>query len=108
MNGSPGPSGRVPLLARIVDTFLRGRLPPILIAGSVAAGLVALLATPREEDPQIIVPMADVRVEAPGLPADEVERQIATRLEKLLWQIDGVKHVYSMSLAGRAIVTVRF
>jgi multidrug efflux pump subunit AcrB len=52
--------------------------------------------------------MADVHVEAPGLPPEEVERQIATRLEKLFTQIEGVEHVYSMSLPGRAVVTVRF
>jgi multidrug efflux pump subunit AcrB len=52
--------------------------------------------------------MADVHVSAPGLPVEEVERQVATRVEKLLAQIDGVEHVYSMSLAGRAVVTVRF
>jgi multidrug efflux pump subunit AcrB len=98
----------VSVLARVVDLFLRGRLPPILIALSLAAGGAALLATPREEEPQIVVPMADIHVEAPGLPVPEVERQVATRLEKLLSQIDGVEHVYSMSLPGRAVVTVRF
>jgi multidrug efflux pump subunit AcrB len=98
----------LPLLARIVDLFLRGRLPPIVIAVSLALGAFALLATPREEEPQIVVPMADVHVSAPGLPAPEVERQIATRLEKLISQIDGVEHVYSMSFPGRAVVTVRF
>jgi multidrug efflux pump subunit AcrB len=103
-----GDSQRTPLLARIVDLFLRGRLPPILIAVSLAAGAFALFATPREEEPQIVVPMADVHVEAPGLPADEVERQISTRLEKLLSQVDGVEHVYSLSRPGRAVVTVRF
>lgn len=108
MAEGPSASGRVPLLARVVDVFLRGRLPPILIATSVAAGVFALLATPREEEPQIVAPMADVHVEAPGLPAEEVERQVATRLEKLLSQIDGVEHMYSMSLPGRAVVTVRF
>jgi multidrug efflux pump subunit AcrB len=98
----------MPFLARVVELFLRGRLPPILIVLSLAAGVVALLATAREEEPQIVVPMADVHIAAPGLPAAEVERQVATRLEKLLSQIDGVEHVYSMSLSGRAVVTVRF
>jgi multidrug efflux pump subunit AcrB len=102
------PAGRAPLLSRVVDLFLRGRLAPLLIAGSLAAGAVALLATPREEEPQIVVPMADVHVSAPGLPAEEVERQIATRVEKLVSQIDGVEHVYSISGPGRAVVTVRF
>jgi len=67
-----------------------------------------LWLTPREEEPQIVVPLADVVVDAPGLPVEEVERQVSTRLEKLLAQIDGVEHVYSMSLPDRAVVTVRF
>jgi len=95
-------------LGRVIDLFLVGPLPAVLIAFSLAGGAVALLLTPREEEPQIVVPMADVWIEAPGLPVAEVERQISTRLEKLLLQIDGVEYVYSMSLPGRAIVTVRF
>jgi multidrug efflux pump subunit AcrB len=96
------------LLARIVDVFLRSQMPPALILVSLLAGLYALAVTPREEEPQIVVPMADVHVLAPGLPVEEVERQVSTRLEKLLAQIDGVEHVYSVSWPGRAIVTVRF
>jgi multidrug efflux pump subunit AcrB len=101
-------SGRAPALSRLVDFFLRGELAPLLILLSLLGGLVALLVTPREEEPQIVVPIADVMVEAPGLRVDEVERQISTRLEKLLYQIDGVEDVYSVSLPGRAIVTARF
>ena len=70
--------------------------------------MLSVVLTPREEDPQIVVPMADVHVLAPGLSVQEVERQVATRLEKLMAQIQGVEHVYSMSLPGRAVVTVRF
>jgi multidrug efflux pump subunit AcrB len=92
----------------VVAFFLSGGLPPFLVVVWLLAGLLAISMTPREEDPQIVVPMADVQISAPGLPAGEVERQVATRLEKLLAQIQGVEHVYSMSLPGRAIVTVRF
>jgi multidrug efflux pump subunit AcrB len=92
----------------VIDRFLVGQLPAFLIALSLAGGVLALWLTPREEEPQIVVPMADVWIEAPGLPVEEVERQISTRLEKLLAQIDGVETVYSMSLHGRSIVTVRF
>ncbi len=95
-------------LARIIDVFLRGRLAPLLMVLSILAGLYALATTPREEEPQIVVPMADVHVSAPGLSVEEVERKIATRVEKLLTQIDGVEHVYSASLPGRALITVRF
>ena len=96
------------LLQRIVEVFLRGNLSVMLLFLSLAAGAVALLVTPREEEPQIVVPMADVFVQAPGASAPEVERQVSTRLEKILMQIDGVEYVYSMSKPGLAIVTVRF
>ncbi|MCA9502451.1 MAG: efflux RND transporter permease subunit [Myxococcota bacterium] len=97
------------ILGRVVDLFLsNGTLPPILIAVSLLAGAWALWATPREEEPQIVVPVVDVHVAAPGLPAVEVERQVATGVEKLVSQIEGVEHVYSTSLPGRAVVTVRF
>ena len=95
-------------LGRIIDIFLQGSLAPLLIAVSLIAGLAAIIVTPREEEPQIVVPMADVLVSAPGLSAKQVERQIATPLEKLLFQIDGVEHVYSASYSGRAVATVRF
>jgi multidrug efflux pump subunit AcrB len=93
---------------RIVEVFLRSNLSILLVAVSLLLGAAALVATPREEEPQIVVPMADVFVSAPGLGAEEVERLVATRLEKLLSQIDGVEYVYSMSRPGEAIVTVRF
>jgi len=80
----------------------------MLVLISLLLGAVALLVTPREEEPQIVVPLADVFVSVPGMGAEEVERIVTTRLEKLLYQIDGVEHVYSMSRPGAAIVTVRF
>lgn len=95
-------------MTRLVGKLLRGDVTLILVAISLLVGMAALLLTPREEEPQIVVPMADVLVEAPGLSAQEVERQVTERLEKLLFQIDGVQYVYSMSSPGRAIVTVRF
>ena len=61
----------------------------------------------REEEPQIIAPLADVLVEAPGSSAKQVERQVAAPLEKLLSQIDGVEHVYSMSWPDHCVVTAR-
>jgi multidrug efflux pump subunit AcrB len=95
-------------MTRLVQVFLRGNLSVLLILISLIAGLVALAVTPREEDPQIVVPIADVLVSMPGASAREVERQVATRLEKLLFQIDGVEYVYSVSHPSQAIVTVRF
>jgi len=105
---NPGQTSAESLLGRVIDLVLTGHLPALLIVLSLAGGVAALVLTPREEEPQIVVPLADVLVEAPGLPVEEVERQVSTRLEKLLAQIDGVEFVYSMSLPGRSIVTVRF
>ncbi len=96
------------LASRIVDKFLGGNLSIILIILSVLAGLSAIILTPREEEPQIEVPLADVYVHMPGAGAEEVEKLVATRLEKLLWQVDGVEYVYSMSRPDMAVVTARF
>lgn len=99
---------RQSMLSAIVDFFLYGSLTPVLILFALVAGAIAITFTAREEEPQIIVPMADVHILAPGLPVEEIERQVASPLEKLLFQIDGVEHVYSTSASGRATVTVRF
>ena len=95
-------------ISRIVETFLKGSFSILIILLSVWAGIFSLWFTPREEDPQIIVPVADILISMPGATAAEVERQIATRLEKLLYQIDGVEYVYSTSYPSQALVTVRF
>jgi len=92
----------------IVRAFLSSNLSLILILIAAALGLAALYLTPREEDPQIVVPLADVYVRFPGHSAEEVERLVATQLEKLLYHIDGVEYVYSMSRADEAVITVRF
>jgi len=99
---------KTPFLTRVVELFLRGDVAVLLIVVSTLIGLAALWLTPREEEPQIVVPLADVLVSAPGLSAEEVESKITNRLEKLLYQIDGVEYVYSMSKPGACIATVRF
>lgn len=92
----------------IVQGFLRGNLPLLIIIASLIAGAMALWMTPREEEPQISVPLADVIISYPGGNAEQVERLVSSRLERLLSQIDGVEYVYSMSQPGRAVVTVRY
>jgi multidrug efflux pump subunit AcrB len=93
---------------RIVKAFLDSNLSLVLILLASVAGLAALGLTPREEDPQIVVPLADVYVSFPGHSAAEVEQLVATPLEKILYHIDGVEYVYSMSRADQAIITVRY
>jgi multidrug efflux pump subunit AcrB len=94
--------------ARIVDLFLGSNLSLLLLFASLAAGAIALMVTPREEDPQIVVPMADVLIQMPGASAREVENLVTVNLERKFWEIDGVEHVYSVSRPGMALVTVRF
>jgi len=93
---------------KVVQAFLRSNLSVVLILLASAIGAVALLVTPREEEPQIVVPMADVIVSYPGRSAAEVEQLVATPLEKILYEIDGVEYVYSMSKPDQAVATVRF
>ena len=97
-----------PFLTRVVDVFLRGDVAILLVLFSMILGVVALILTPREEEPQIVVPMADIMVQAPGLSALEVEQQVTSPLEQLLYQIDGVEYVYSVSRPGECVVTVRY
>ncbi|MGE3172331.1 MAG: efflux RND transporter permease subunit [Planctomycetota bacterium] len=96
------------VVQRIVAVFLTGNLAPLLLMLALVAGAMALQVTPREEDPQIVVPVADIVVDAPGASALEVERQIALPLERLVKRIAGIEYVYSMSQRGRCVVTARF
>lgn len=112
MSGAPGGEEGVArthgFVNAVVRTFLHSQLSVVLVALAVVVGLAALLVTPREEDPQIVVPLADVHVSFPGHSAEQVEQLVSTPLEKLLYEIDGVEHVYSMSRRDHAVITVRF
>jgi len=96
------------LTLRIVRRFLESNLSMVFILVSLAAGVIALLVTPREEEPQITVSAANVMVSFPGHTAQDVEQLVSTPLEKMLLQIPGVQYVYSRSMPGQSIVTVRF
>jgi len=96
------------ILDRAVRSSLSGGVSLAIFILSIVAGMLALHYTPREEEPQIVVPMLDVLVEAPGLNAEQVERQVSIPVEKLLAQIPGVEHVYSTSANGKASVTLAF
>ncbi|MFP4580212.1 MAG: efflux RND transporter permease subunit [Candidatus Sumerlaeia bacterium] len=102
------PQEKPSLIEGVVKLFLQGNLSVLFLMLALLAGAVALMVTPREEEPQIVVPLADVFIRVPGASAQEVERQVATRLEKMLFQIDGVEYVYSTSMPEMAIVTLRF
>ncbi len=96
------------LTVKIVRLFTTSHLSLLFLLISLLAGAAALLLTPREEDPQIVVPVMDVFVQVPGASSAEVEQQVTTPLEVLLRQIKGVEYVYSVSRPGAALVTVRF
>ena len=99
---SMGPAGR---FARI---WIDSKLTPLLIAASLLIGTFAVWKLPREEEPQIIVPMVDVFVEMPGSSSREVEERVTKPMEKLLWEIPGVEYIYSTSSPGSSLVIVRF
>lgn len=96
------------LTARLVKVFLTSKLPTIFIIVSLFAGTAALLATPREEDPQIRVPMIDVMIRFPGASPEEVENLVVINLEKKLWEMEGLDDLYSLAKPGFAIVTAKF
>ena len=96
------------LTIRIVRKFLDSNLSMVFILVSLAAGAIALVVTPREEEPQIIVAAANVMVSFPGHSAGDVEQLVSTPLERMLLQVPGVQYVYSRSMPGQSIVTVRF
>ena len=93
---------------RLAAAFIHSKLTPLIIVASVLLGVYAVLALPREEEPQIIVPMIDVFVDMPGASPAEVEQRITRTLEKSLWEIPGVEYLYSTSAPGRAMIVVRF
>ena len=93
---------------RIARVFLHSKLTPLVIAAALAVGLLGLAATPREEEPQISVPMIDVIAALPGVTPREAETLLARPIEQRILEIPGVDHVYSMSGDGYAMVTVRF
>jgi multidrug efflux pump subunit AcrB len=93
---------------RVARLFLSGPHSILFLVAAAVVGGVALLITPQEEEPQIVVPMADVFVDYPGRSPAEVEEQVTRPLERLLWQVAGVEHVYSISRRDQSLVTVRF
>ena len=98
----PGLSGRIAAL------FIGSKLTPLIILGVLLLGLFAVVVTPREEEPQIVVPMADVWLPFPGASAKVVEEQLTKPFERKLSEIKGIEYVYSISRPGGALIIVRF
>jgi multidrug efflux pump subunit AcrB len=92
----------------LTKTFISSALTPLFLLAALAMGLVALVTLPREEEPQISVPMVDVHVSAPGLRAEDAVKLVTEPLETIVKGIDGVEHVYSQSRDDGVMVTARF
>lgn len=99
---------KIGISGKIAQTFIQSKLTPLIVLASIILGLFAMAVTPREEEPQIIVPMADVFVQYPGATAQEVEARVTKPMEKLLWEIKGVEYVYSIVKPGMNLTIVRF
>jgi multidrug efflux pump subunit AcrB len=99
---------RLGLSGRIVQVFIRSKLTPLIMIAALILGVIAILVTPREEEPQIVVPMADVFIPFPGATPGEVEDLVVRPVERKLTEIRRVEYVYSISQPGMALFIVRF
>ena len=93
---------------RLAQAFVNSKLTPLGIVASLLLGILAIVLLPREEEPQIKVPMIDVLVTMPGAPPKEVEERITIPMEKLLYELPGVEYIYSTSMPGQSLLVVRF
>src|ERR1039457_4246956 len=93
---------------RISRQFLSSQIPPLLALAALLAGTFAVMVTPREEEPQIDVTFANIFVPFPGASAAQVENLVSTPMEKVLGEISGVKHIYSVSRPGMGVLTVQY
>ena len=106
---TPAPdTTRFGLAGRLAAAAVDSKLTLIAVVASLLLGIFAILQLPREEEPQIKVPMIDVIVGMPGASPTEVENRVTRPLEKLLWEIPGVEYLYSTSSPGRSLLIVRF
>ncbi len=93
---------------KIARAFINSKLTPLIVGASLLLGLFAVKMTPREEEPQIVVPMVDIYLPMPGSSPQEVQERVVKPFEAKLWEIKGVEYLYSMSRPGMGIITVRF
>jgi multidrug efflux pump subunit AcrB len=96
------------IAGRIAQSFIDSKLTLLVVIASLLLGVFAVVMLPREEEPQIQVPMVDVLVSMPGASAKEVEERATRPMEKLLWEIPGVEYLYSTSSEGQSLAIVRF
>ena len=102
------PNSPLGFAGKVAHAFIDSKLTPLVVIASILLGAAATLLLPREEEPQIKVPMIDVLVAMPGFSAKEVEERATRPMEKLLWEIPGVEYIYSTSREGESLTIVRF
>jgi len=96
------------IAGNVAKRFITSKLTPLFLIASLVIGVFAAILTPKEEDPQIVVPMIDIFIPYPGASSKEVERKISTRFEKLIWEIKGIDYVYSVSKPEMSLIVARF
>src|SRR3990172_1081037 len=106
--GESGSDNRLNLAGRIAGYFIDSKLTLLVMLFAFLAGIFAFLVTPREENPHIVVPAANIIVQKPGATPDEIEQLIIKPLESILQGLAGVEHTYGMAMNSTGVVTVQF
>src|ERR1051326_1686696 len=96
------------IAGRTARAFVESKLTPLVITAALLLGLFSIWKTPREEEPQIVVPMLDIIVQMPGASAAEVEQRATIPMERLIREIPGVEYVYAITNSQQAMLIVRF
>ncbi|GBF42615.1 AcrB family efflux pump [Leptospira ellinghausenii] len=99
---------RAGFAGKLAETFLHSRLTPVIAIASLVLGLFAVYLTPKEEEPQISVPMIDIQIPSPGFSPEETERKVTEPVERAVWGLEGVEYLYSTSKWHGSYITVRF
>src|SRR5678815_4444718 len=108
LNSTNQSEGSLRLAGRIAHGFIDSKLTPLVIVAALFLGAFSILETPREEEPQIVVPMLDVFVQMPGAMPEEISQRVSLPMEKLLREVPGVEYIYSISQPGMSMLIVRF
>ena len=109
MNNDTSELGRHPGFAGwLARVFIDAKLTPVVMLASLLMGIMAVVLLPREEEPQIKVPMIDVMVSMPGATPKEIEERVSIPMEKLLYELPGIEYIYSTSMPGQCLLIARF
>ncbi|MCL7488082.1 MAG: efflux RND transporter permease subunit [Desulfobulbaceae bacterium] len=108
MNNATPPEEHPGFAGRMARAFIDSKLTPVMIVTSLLLGVLAVIVLPREEEPQIKVPMIDVMVSMPGATPREVEERVSIPMEKLLYELPGIEYIYSTSMPGQSLLVARF